>query len=151
MPTWAQSLLLMLVFFVGSAVSSVFYLTGVENNTLTYAVSMIFPLAFAYIASRRNQRAGLGFVPVDEPRKGAFGSMLPLFALVVIGSVEEERLGAVIIGGGYACLAHCHSLSEPFAPVFVLKSFLSASRTFSSTRSSDRSKAETSASVKPRK
>jgi len=93
LPTWAQSLLLVLVFFVGSAVSSVFYLAGVANNTLTYAVSMIFPLAFAYIASRRNQRAGLGFVPVDEPRKGSFGSMLPLFALVVIAT---PCLGALL-------------------------------------------------------
>ena len=93
LPSWVQSLLLVLIFFVGSAVASVFYLTGVEINSLTYAVSMVFPLAFAYIASRRNQRAGLGYVPLDEPRKGAFGSMVPLFALVVIAT---PCLGALL-------------------------------------------------------
>ena len=87
LPSWVQALILVIVFFVGSAVASALYLvTGTWMNSLTYVISMAFPLAWAYFASRRNQKAGLGYVPLDEPRKGGFGSMLPLFALVVIAT-----------------------------------------------------------------
>ena len=93
MPTWAQCLLLVLIFFVGAVVASVLYLVGVECNSLTYAISVAFPLAWAYIASRRREAAGFGFVPVNEPRKGGFSSMVTVFVAAVVATL---CLGALL-------------------------------------------------------
>ncbi|MBQ7254225.1 MAG: CPBP family intramembrane metalloprotease [Bacteroidales bacterium] len=86
LPSWAQCLILVLIFFVGSVAASVFYLSGIESSSLTYAATMLLPLLWAFLISRRNQASGLGFVPLDEPRPGRFKSMLPVFATVIVAT-----------------------------------------------------------------
>ena len=84
LPDWARSLLLVAIFFAGSMVGAAFTLAGINSTSLVYAVSMAFPLAWAWIASRRNQRLGLGYVPLNEPRTGNFKSIVPVVLLVFI-------------------------------------------------------------------
>ena len=85
LPLWGQSLLLVLIFFVGSLVAAPIQLSGVNCSSLVYAVSMFFPLGWAWLA-RRNRLRALGFVPLNEPRKGSFASMLPVFVLVIVAT-----------------------------------------------------------------
>ncbi len=82
LPDWARSLLLVAIFFLGSLIAAAITLAGINSTSLVYAVSMAFPLAWAWFASRRNQRLGMGFVPVHEPRTGRFKSMVPVMLLV---------------------------------------------------------------------
>lgn len=86
MPSWAHCLLLVLVFAVGSMLAAALMRLGVKSNAAVYAVSMLFPFLWAYLASRRNFRRGKGYVPVDEPRSGGFKSMVPVFVLAVVAT-----------------------------------------------------------------
>ena len=83
MPDWKQSLLLVLIFFLGMVPAALLTLAEIDINSLTYAVTMVFPLLVAYLISRRNEARGLGYVPLEEPRSGKFGSMLPVVLLVM--------------------------------------------------------------------
>ncbi|MBP5505930.1 MAG: CPBP family intramembrane metalloprotease [Bacteroidales bacterium] len=93
LPGWAQSLVLVVIFFAGSLVTSVLYLLGVKSNSLIYAVTMVFPLLFAYIASQRNRKMGLGYVPLNDPQSGKFKSMVPVFAIAILAT---PFLGALL-------------------------------------------------------
>ena len=93
LPSWGHSLLLVLVFFAGSLLAAIPSLLGVNSTSLTYILSMICPLLCAFLISRNRRIAGYGFVPVDEPRKGNFRSMLPLFLLVMVAT---PFLGALV-------------------------------------------------------
>ncbi len=93
LPDWAQSLLLVVIFFAGSLFAAVFTLLGLELTSPVYAVSIAFPLLYAYFASRHNQKRGMGYVPVHEPRKGAFKSMVPVIVLVMLAT---PFLGALL-------------------------------------------------------
>ena len=86
LPAWGQSLILVLIFFAGSLAAAPVQLSGINSYSLAYAISMAFPLGWALLASRRNRLKGLGYVPLDEPRKGSFGSMLPVFALAIVAT-----------------------------------------------------------------
>lgn len=86
LPSWAQCLILVAIFFAGSVAASAIFLSGIDSSSLTYAATMLLPLLWAFLMSRRNQAAGYGFVPLDEPRRGRFGSMLPLFAIVIVAT-----------------------------------------------------------------
>ncbi|MBQ1167855.1 MAG: CPBP family intramembrane metalloprotease [Bacteroidales bacterium] len=86
LPLWGQSLVLVLIFFAGSLAAAPIQLSGIKCSSLLYLVSMLFPLGWAWFVSRRNRLQGLGYVPLDEPRKGSFGSMFPVFALLVVAT-----------------------------------------------------------------
>ncbi|MBO4557711.1 MAG: CPBP family intramembrane metalloprotease [Bacteroidales bacterium] len=93
LPDWGQSLILVVVFFAGSLLASPLMIFNVKSTALMYAVSMVVPLLWAYIAHKRNAARGLGYVPVDEPRSGGFKSMLPVFLLVILAT---PFLGALL-------------------------------------------------------
>ena len=82
LPDWPQSLLLVLIFFAGSLVAGVFMIAGIDYTSPVYIVSMAFPLAFAWFMSRRNEKAGLRYVPVNEPNSGKFKSIWPVLLIV---------------------------------------------------------------------
>ena len=86
LPSWTQCLILVVIFFVGSVAASAIFLSGIESSSLTYAATMVLPLLWAFLISRRNQAAGYGFVPLDEPRSGRFNSMFPVFAIVIVAT-----------------------------------------------------------------
>jgi membrane protease YdiL (CAAX protease family) len=50
-------------------------------------------LLWAYAIHLRNKKRGFVYVPVNEPRKGAFPSMVPVFLLVIIAT---PMLGALL-------------------------------------------------------
>ena len=86
LPSWTQCLILVVIFFVGSVAASAIFLSGIESSSLTYAATMVLPLLWAFLISRRNQAAGYGFVPLDEPRSGRFNSMFPVFAILIVAT-----------------------------------------------------------------
>ena len=86
LPDWPGSLLLVLIFFLGAIPAAALAMAGIDINSLSYAVSMAFPLLFAWLISRRNAAQGLGFVPLHEPRTGAFKSMLPVVLLSMMAT-----------------------------------------------------------------
>lgn len=86
LPDWSGSLVLVLIFFLGAVPAAALTMAGIDINSLTYAVSMAFPLLFAWFMSRRNASRGLGYVPLDEPRCGAFKSMLPVVLLAMLAT-----------------------------------------------------------------
>ncbi len=82
LPDWKQSLLLVLIFFAGSvAVAALVTLGGIGSTSLMYALTMMFPLLWAVFCSQRSRASGGGSVPLDDPQRGAFGSMLPVALL----------------------------------------------------------------------
>jgi len=83
LPDWKHSLLLVLIFFAGALPAAAISLAGCDINSVTYAVTMLFPLLAAYLFSRHNEAHGMGFVPLHDPQKGGFASMLPVFLLVM--------------------------------------------------------------------
>ena len=86
LPDWKHSLLLLLAFCLGLVPAAVLTFLGININSLTYACSMMAPLIVAYLLSRRNAERGCGFVPLEEARSGKFGSMLPVFLLVMFAT-----------------------------------------------------------------
>lgn len=83
MPDWKHSLILVLFFFLGALPAALLVIAGINFNSLTYAVTMVLPLLWAFIISRRNAARGLGYVPLEDPQRGGFRSMLPVFLLVI--------------------------------------------------------------------
>ena len=121
LPDWKQSLLLVLIFFVGSMVAGIFALAGMELTSPVYVVSMAFPLAWAYFASRGNQKRGLGFVPLDEPRTGRLKSIFPI---ILVAFFATPFLGVLI---------------EPLSNLFPMPDWLEAAfeRMFDTSRPVD--------------
>ena len=93
LPTWGQSLLLVLIFFAGSLGAAVPMMLGVKSISVLYVIPMAFPLAWAFFASRRNEAAGLEYVPIHEPRTGSARSMVPVFLAVIVAT---PFLGALL-------------------------------------------------------
>lgn len=93
LPDWPQSLILVLVFFLASVLGAIPSVLGVELTSVTYALSMGLTLLWAYAIHLRNKKRGFVYVPVNEPRKGAFSSMVPVFLLVIIAT---PMLGALL-------------------------------------------------------
>lgn len=74
LPDWWQSLLLILIFLLGSFVASALSWAGLSSISVIYAVSMLFPLGCGWIRSRQIGRTGIsGYVKVDDFQKGDFG------------------------------------------------------------------------------
>lgn len=87
LPGWGQSLLLVLLFLLGSVASSVLTATNIESLSVSYAASMIFPLAWGWIVSRQNGRRGMcGYVNVEDFQKGTFrcGAVPVLLAMCMV-------------------------------------------------------------------
>lgn len=87
LPDWKQSLLLVLIFFAGSvAVAFLVTLGGIGSTSLMYALTMMVPLLWALFCSQRSRAAGGGYVPVNDPQRGAFRSVLPVALLCALAT-----------------------------------------------------------------